>query len=265
MLFEYFITPFILKPLSDHIKKSNLPYKEYYDDPEELRLIIEFVLTIKDVVSYAKNAYAAAMKFKALTEASGKAIGGHARWFWHYFKKALEDFTEIATDKILMIIENEIYSKTEHSLSDEEVKAINKNITVTGIRPGQTIKLLMSLPVNVPINAQYWMYYINDMYVLPFFSNDGDHLISLVLTDGGVGDYDGIVNGVIIHIGGLGIPQPEPPSVKYITVTITNTKTEPIQPAEEEIDLLAILFIVFTISVIFAASTIVLVIKRREV
>lgn len=39
-------------------------------------------------------------------------------------------------------------------------------------------------------------------------SNDGDNIITITLTDGGLGDDDNIVNGVILDAGGPGYPKP---------------------------------------------------------
>lgn len=133
------------------------------------------------------------------------------------------------------------------------------NITIDKIKPGQTIKLLIGLPVNVPTEAQYWTYYMNNWCILPFFSNDGDHLISLVLTDGGVGDYDGIANGVVVHIGGIGLPQPERPLIEYITITVT----EPMQLTERELNLPMVSFIAFTFTIVLTTLVAILVISRR--
>ncbi len=37
-------------------------------------------------------------------------------------------------------------------------------------------------------------------------SNDGDNIITIQLTDGGIGDDDSVANGVIVDQGGPGIP-----------------------------------------------------------
>ena len=40
--------------------------------------------------------------------------------------------------------------------------------------------------------------------------NDGDNVLTLTLTDGGLGDDDGECNGEIVEPGGLGQPPPVP-------------------------------------------------------
>jgi hypothetical protein len=39
-----------------------------------------------------------------------------------------------------------------------------------------------------------------------YLSNDGDNIIIIQLTDGGIGDDDGVANGVIVDVGGPGVP-----------------------------------------------------------
>ena len=57
--------------------------------------------------------------------------------------------------------------------------------------------------------------------------DDGDNVITIELTDGGLGDDDGIANGVILDAGGPAIPQPEatPQPVGGVVLHITGLKT----------------------------------------
>ncbi len=41
-------------------------------------------------------------------------------------------------------------------------------------------------------------------------SDDGDNVITITLVDGGLGDNDGLCNGVIVDPGGPGQPPPVP-------------------------------------------------------
>jgi hypothetical protein len=79
------------------------------------------------------------------------------------------------------------------------------NIPVTN--PGDSVTLTITLPVAVPTNAQYWKWNsTSGWYQIPFGSNDGDNVITITLQDGGVGDDDGAINGVINDQGGPGWP-----------------------------------------------------------
>jgi len=79
---------------------------------------------------------------------------------------------------------------------------------VTGLNNGDTATITIILPDDIPENFQYWKV-INDIWVDAtslLSSNDGDETITLTITDGGFGDADGLVNGVISDPGGIAIP-----------------------------------------------------------
>ena len=44
-------------------------------------------------------------------------------------------------------------------------------------------------------------------------SDNGDNVITITLVDGGLGDDDGVANGVIVDRGGPGVTPPPPPPV----------------------------------------------------
>ena len=86
---------------------------------------------------------------------------------------------------------------------------------ITGLTPGQNVTLIITFPSDIPTTSQYWKYGPNGSinnpqperwYQIPMGSNDGDNIITIKLTDGGVGDDDGVANGVIVDQGGPGIP-----------------------------------------------------------
>ena len=86
---------------------------------------------------------------------------------------------------------------------------------ITGLSPGQKVNVTLVLPSNLPTTAQYWKYGPNGSidnpqperwYQIPMGSNDGDNIITITLQDGGIGDDDGVANGVIVDQGGPGIP-----------------------------------------------------------
>lgn len=81
---------------------------------------------------------------------------------------------------------------------------------VTGLMPGQTVTITITLPFAMPPMSEYWKYHDPEGYLqIPMGSNDGDEVITITLTDGGTLDGDGAANGEIVDDGGpaqSGIP-----------------------------------------------------------
>jgi YVTN family beta-propeller protein len=78
------------------------------------------------------------------------------------------------------------------------------SFNITNLTPGATVIITITLPSYMPIGAQYWKC-INGNWVdctSLLGSNDGDNILTLTLTDGGLGDADGVVNGTIVDPGG---------------------------------------------------------------
>ncbi len=97
---------------------------------------------------------------------------------------------------------------------------------VVGIKPGQKVTLTIALPSDLPRNSEYWAVGKNGWQRVPMGSNNGDNVITVTLRDGGVGDEDGVANGVIVHIGGPGVDNVPPilkPSPRNGTV-LNSTK-----------------------------------------
>ena len=89
------------------------------------------------------------------------------------------------------------------------------SFNITGLTPGQNVTLIITFPSDIPTTGQYWKYGPNGSinnpqperwYQITMGSNDGDNIITIQLTDGGIGDDDGVANGVIVDQGGPGIP-----------------------------------------------------------
>jgi hypothetical protein len=82
------------------------------------------------------------------------------------------------------------------------------SFTITGLTPGGTASVTLTLPSAVPVGAQYWKYGptptdpTNHWYQLPMGDDDGDNVITITLVDGGLGDDDLTLDGVIIDQGG---------------------------------------------------------------
>ena len=110
------------------------------------------------------------------------------------------------------------------SLDESDLPEENPNVdfphglfsfNITRLNPNQTVNITIAFPQNIPTTAQYWKYGPNGSidnpqperwYQIPMGSNDGDNIITITLQDGGIGDDDGVANGVIVDQGGPGIP-----------------------------------------------------------
>jgi hypothetical protein len=82
---------------------------------------------------------------------------------------------------------------------------------VAGLSSGQTAKITIALPLNVPLGSQYWKCQTGVWRQVPIGDDDGDNVITIQLRDGGTYDGDGLANGQIVDPGGLGIRLPAPP------------------------------------------------------
>ena len=81
------------------------------------------------------------------------------------------------------------------------------SFNITGLNLNQTVNITIAFPSDIPTTAQYWKYHAPEgWYQIPLGSNDGDNVITIQLTDGGIGDDDGVANGIIVDQGGPGIP-----------------------------------------------------------
>jgi hypothetical protein len=84
---------------------------------------------------------------------------------------------------------------------------------VSNIAPGSTVTFTITFPVALPSNIQYWKYQTgHGFFQIPITSHNGN-TITIQLTDGGLGDADGLTNGVIVDPGGVAIPDPANPLI----------------------------------------------------
>ena len=72
---------------------------------------------------------------------------------------------------------------------------------------GPTVTLNITLPGPVPVGSKWWKYQGSSWYPLPIGSDDGDNIITVMLTDNGQGDEESIL-GQITDPGGPGNPGP---------------------------------------------------------
>jgi PKD repeat protein len=95
---------------------------------------------------------------------------------------------------------------------------------ITGLTPGQSVTLIITLPSSTPTTTQYWKYGptsadpAGEWYSIPLGSNDGDNVITITLRDGGAGDDDLTADGSITDQGGPGTPRPPEPAPAFPSV-----------------------------------------------
>jgi hypothetical protein len=84
------------------------------------------------------------------------------------------------------------------------------SFNITDLIPCQheTVVVTITLPSTVPVGTEYWKYHASEggWIQIPMAGDDGDNVITITLVDGGLGDDDGVCNGVIVDQGGPGQP-----------------------------------------------------------
>jgi len=115
---------------------------------------------------------------------------------------------------------------------------------------GGTVTVTITLPEDIPQGAKYWKCqdeeWVDATSLLG--DDDGDNILTLTLTDGGLGDADGEANGVIDDPGGPAIPIPldvltgegrkavEPASFTSSYLRVTPPQASPNQAVEVSIN-----------------------------
>jgi hypothetical protein len=96
---------------------------------------------------------------------------------------------------------------------------------ITGVTPGGSATLNLTFPQDLPAGTTYWKYGANatnstpHWYTIP--STINGNKITITLNDGGIGDDDGAVNGIIHDDGGPSIPQtPVSPTPELPTIAL---------------------------------------------
>ncbi len=83
---------------------------------------------------------------------------------------------------------------------------------ICGLVNGTTVNVTLTLPEPVPVGTQYWKYGptpdtpVDHWYQIPIGDDNGDNVITIQITDGGLGDDDLTANGRIVDQGGPGNP-----------------------------------------------------------
>jgi hypothetical protein len=97
---------------------------------------------------------------------------------------------------------------------------------VSNIAPGSAVTFTITFPVALPNNIQYWKYQPGrGWFQIPITSHNGN-VITIQITDGGLGDADGLANGIIVDPGGVAIPAtPTPTPLMGTNVPTTHGST----------------------------------------
>ncbi|MBN1689817.1 MAG: hypothetical protein JW901_02210 [Dehalococcoidia bacterium] len=104
---------------------------------------------------------------------------------------------------------------------------------ITRIVPGSTVTITIKLPGNLPPNSKYYKFQNGKWVDVTSLmgSNNGDSIITLTLTDGGLGDADGVANGIIVDPGGpahISLTVMTPPRSSGQTTTPATTTPVPL-------------------------------------
>jgi hypothetical protein len=76
---------------------------------------------------------------------------------------------------------------------------------------GEISNVTINFPQDIPDTGLYWKYNTSSekWENISIGSNDGDNIITISLQDGAISDNDGVENGIIANLGGVGIKEDE--------------------------------------------------------
>jgi len=114
------------------------------------------------------------------------------------------------------------------------------SFNILGLNPGETVTVTVTLPLPISAGTQYWKCqngaWVDCTSLLG--DNDGDDVLTLTLTDGGLGDADGIANGTIVDPGGpvvMGAPSSSPAGPRS-----SPTTPRPLNPSQMSLQYMSI-------------------------
>jgi len=87
------------------------------------------------------------------------------------------------------------------------------SFNITGIGSGSSVTISIALPSDMAVDSEYWKYgptpsnHTAHWYQIPLGHNNGDNIIAINITDGGIGDDDLTMNARICDEGGPGQPR----------------------------------------------------------
>lgn len=95
-------------------------------------------------------------------------------------------------------------------------------MVITGLVPGSTVIMQLTMPTDIDESLSYLKWDpVNGWYELAIGSNDGDNVLDIYLTDGGLGDADGEANGIIVDPSGIGLAIVQDEDAVAVTTTTT--------------------------------------------
>jgi hypothetical protein len=116
------------------------------------------------------------------------------------------------------------------------------SFNILGLNPGATVTVTITLPSVVPAGTLYWKCqngaWIDCTSLLG--DNDGDNVLTLTLTDGGLGDADGVANGTIIDPGGPVVIVAASSSTAAAGPRSSPTVPHPLNPSQMSLQYLSI-------------------------
>ncbi len=123
------------------------------------------------------------------------------------------------------------------------------SFNISGLASGQTVTVKITYPTNISNISEYWKFgptlsnTTPHWYQIPVGSNDGDNIITINLTDGGLGDHDLTADGIIMDPGGsalktisVSILSPENITYYKINIPLNFTIDEPASEISYSLD-----------------------------
>ena len=111
------------------------------------------------------------------------------------------------------------------------------SFNIIGITAGSCVTVTITLPSPMPVGTQYWKCqngtWINCTSLLG--DDDGDNVLTLRLCDGGLGDADGVANGIIVDPGGPVIAAPS-----TAASGVSPTPPRPLNPSQLSIQYVSV-------------------------
>lgn len=101
---------------------------------------------------------------------------------------------------------NDLPVEAQETLPDYDFPFGFFDIIITNVDLGGSVTTTITFPENIPTESVWWNYIDGDGWTsIPIGNDNGDNIITITKTDGGIGDSDKTVDGVIRDPGGIGI------------------------------------------------------------
>ncbi len=125
---EYIAKPYIFPPIANCVKNDctgiSLPWKSYYDDPEEVQTIVDIAMLAVSAKALFTNGHKAAIQYAAAQQSTGKAVGVHMRWFWDSGTKYIGEYSGLVTGIAVEEIDKRVFENEGTHLTEDEKNKI---------------------------------------------------------------------------------------------------------------------------------------------